>query len=257
MVDAPLVLKSLSKAFGALQATDDVSLDVRHQEIHAVIGPNGAGKSTLVNLISGVLPPDRGDVIFEGQTITGLPAPARARLGLCRTFQISNLIANRSALENVMLAIQSRQSHRMQFWRAFSSDASLQQPAMSELLRVGLEGRAHVLVAELSHGERRQLELALALAMQPKVLLLDEPMAGLGPEDSGQIIQLLAGLRGTHAILLIEHDMDAVFALADRISVLVSGAVLTTDTPAGVRKSKKVREAYLGDDVAETSGDAG
>lgn len=256
MAEAPLDIRALRKSFGALKATDGVSLDVRASEIHAVIGPNGAGKSTLVNLITGLLQPDSGEVWFEGSNITQLPAPDRARHGLCRTFQISNLITNRSALANVMLAVQSRLGHSMRFWKPFEGDVELRAPAMEYLERVGLAPRAGVLVSALSHGERRQLELALALAMEPKVLLLDEPMAGLGPEDSKEVVKLLASLRGSLGILLIEHDMDAVFALADRIPVLVYGAILTTDTPAHVRKSAAVREAYLGDEAELSIADA-
>lgn len=247
MVDAPLIVERLDKSFGALRAVQSVSLDVRHQEIHAVIGPNGAGKSTLVNLITGLLPSDAGTVTFDAIDVTRVPASVRAAQGLCRTFQISNLITNQSALENVMLAIQSRQGHSFNFLRPFANDPSLREPAFTRLQRVGLDGRGDVLVAALSHGERRLLELAIALAMEPKVLLLDEPMAGLGPKDSSQVIQLLASLRDSYGILLIEHDMDAVFQLSDRISVLVYGEVLTTDTPENVRQSPAVREAYLGD----------
>ncbi|MBU2533365.1 MAG: ABC transporter ATP-binding protein [Alphaproteobacteria bacterium] len=249
MPETPLVISGLTKSFGALKAVDNVSLDVRDREIHAIIGPNGAGKSSLVNLISGLIVPDAGAVAFFGRDITRLPAPDRARLGLNRTFQISNLIANRSVVENVMLAVQSHAGSSFRFIRPFATDKRLRETALHHLGRVGLAERSGVVVAALSHGERRQLELAVALAMAPKVLLLDEPMAGLGPEDSAQVIELLATLREELGILLIEHDMDAVFALADRISVLVYGAVLTTDTPDEVRRSPAVREAYLGEEA--------
>ncbi len=243
-----LAIEALSKSFGALKAVNSVTLDVGRGEIHAIIGPNGAGKSSLVNVISGLLPADSGKVVFEGRDVSRLAAPARARAGLARTFQISNLIPTKTALANVMLAEQARQGHSFHFLRPFASDASLTSPAMAQLERVGLAGRASIPVHALSHGERRQLELAVALAMRPRVLLLDEPMAGLGPEDTQQMIVLLGALRSEFGILLIEHDMDAVFALADRISVLVYGELLITATPDEVRQSQAVREAYLGDE---------
>jgi branched-chain amino acid transport system ATP-binding protein len=246
---APLVVEELSKSFGALKAVDRVSLEVRTGEIHAVIGPNGAGKSSLVNLITGFLAADNGRVLFEGRDITAAAAPERVRAGLARTFQIANLVANQTALANVMLAVQAREGSSLGFIRPFLTDRSIRLPALDYLERVGLGGRGDVPVHQLSHGERRQLELAIALATGARVLLLDEPMAGLGPEDSAEMIALLDALRRDNAILLIEHDMDAVFQLADRISVLVYGEVLTTDTPGNVRRSQAVRDAYLGDEA--------
>ena len=246
---APLVVEELSKSFGALKAIDRVSLEVRTGEIHAVIGPNGAGKSSLVNLITGFLAADHGRVLFEGRDITAAAAPERVRAGLARTFQIANLVANQTALANVMLAVQAREGSSLGFIKPFLTDRSIRLPALACLDRVGLGGRGDVPVHQLSHGERRQLELAIALATGARVLLLDEPMAGLGPEDSAEMIALLDALRRDHAILLIEHDMDAVFQLADRISVLVYGEVLTTDTPQNVRRSQAVRDAYLGDEA--------
>ena len=247
--NAPLVVADLSKSFGALKAVNAVSLEVRAGEIHAVIGPNGAGKSTLVNLITGFLQPDQGRVLFDGRDVTQATAPERVRAGLARTFQVSNLIASRTVLANVMLAVQARKGLSLGFVKAFEGDETIQAPALGFLEKVGLQGRANVPVHQLSHGERRQLEVAIALATEAKVLLLDEPMAGLGPEDLKDMITLLAALKADHAILLIEHDMDAVFQLADRISVLVYGEVIITDTPAGVRQSQAVRDAYLGDEA--------
>lgn len=246
---AALAVEELSKSFGALKAVDAVSIEVRSGEIHAVIGPNGAGKSSLVNLITGFLEPDHGRVLFEGRDITRAAAPERVRAGLARTFQVSNLIASQSALANVMLAIQVREGLSLRFVRPFLSDEAIREPARAVLATVGLDQRGDVPVVQLSHGERRQLELAIAIATGARVLLLDEPMAGLGPEDSEEMIGLLATLKKDHAILLIEHDMDAVFQLADRISVLVYGEVITTDTPENVRRSQAVRDAYLGDEA--------
>jgi branched-chain amino acid transport system ATP-binding protein len=246
---AALVVEGLSRAFGALKAVDQVSLDVRPGEIHAVIGPNGAGKSTLVNLITGFLVLDDGRVLLDGRDVTHSSAPERVRAGMARTFQVSKLIASQTALANVMLAVQARAGASLGFVRAFALDAELREPALAFLDQVGLRPRAEMPVRQLSHGERRQLEVAVALATGARVLLFDEPMAGLGPEDSQEMIALLMALKADHAILLIEHDMDAVFQLADRISVLVYGEVILTDTPEAVRQSAAVREAYLGDEA--------
>lgn len=246
---APLVVKDLSKWFGALKAVNAVSLDVRAGEIHAMIGPNGAGKSSLVNLITGFLPADHGRVLFEGTDITCATAPERVVAGLARTFQISNLVASQTTLANAMLAVQAREGLSLGFIKPFLTDTAIRASALGYLDRVGLGGRGEVPVHALSHGERRQLELGIALATGARVLLLDEPMAGLGPEDSAEMIVLLDALRRDHAILLIEHDTDAVFQLADRVSVLVYGEVITTDTPENVRRSPAVRAAYLGDEA--------
>ncbi|SFZ83776.1 branched-chain amino acid transport system ATP-binding protein [Devosia enhydra] len=247
MADPVLSVTGLSRSFGALKATDEVTLDLRPGEIHALIGPNGAGKSTLINLISGALSPDAGSVHLGGMDVTRLGVSARARLGLGRTYQISSLFPEFSALRNVMLAVQARQGSSFRFFLPVMADASLRDPALSLLDRVGLAARAHVIAAELSHGERRQLELAMALALSPRLLLLDEPMAGMGPEGSKAMTALLAQLGHALPILLVEHDMDAVFALADRISVLVYGRIIATGSVEEIRRDPEVRRAYLGD----------
>jgi branched-chain amino acid transport system ATP-binding protein len=246
MTEPILAVENLTKAFGALRATDGVSLEVYPHQIHAQIGPNGAGKTTLLAQIAGELAPDAGCIRFLGQDIGALSVARRARLGLARTFQISSLAAEFSALRNVMLAVQAAGSS-FSFWTPARTDRRLTEPAMAALERVGLAERADQRVSALSHGERRQVELAVALAMRPRLLLLDEPMAGLGIEDSRRITEVLAALRAETAMLLIEHDMDAVFALADQISVLVAGRMIASGTPAEIRASDEVREAYLGD----------
>ena len=250
MAEPVLVLEGLSKSFGALKATDGVSLDLRAGEIHALIGPNGAGKSTLVSQIAGTLAPDAGSIRFLGEDIVALTAAQRARRGLARTFQVSQLVPEFTAARNVMLAVQARQGSSFRLFRLVSSDATLTGPAALALERVGLSGRAAVPAAELSHGERRRLEMAIALAGEPKAFLLDEPMAGLGPEGSREMTRFLDPLRQVAPILLIEHDMEAVFALADRISVLVYGRVIATGPVAEIRSHPEVRRAYLGDDAA-------
>lgn len=247
MTESLLRLDGLHKSFGALRATDDVSLSVEPGTIHALIGPNGAGKSTLIAQIAGSLQPDAGRVSFLERDVTGLSVPQRAQLGLGRTFQVSSLAMAFSALRNVMLAVQARKRSVFRFWRAVRGDADLTEPAMAQLERVGLAERAHLPVTALSHGERRQLELAVALALEPKVLLLDEPMAGLGGEDSLRMTEVLKGLRQEAAMLLVEHDMDAVFALADKISVLVYGRVIASGSVEEIRASQEVRDAYLGE----------
>lgn len=247
MAEPVLEIRDLRKTFGALKATDGVSLDLRPGEIHALIGPNGAGKSTLIHQISGSLRPDSGSIRFLGQDMAGLDMAARARLGLGRSFQISSLAQEFSALRNVMLAVQARQGTSFRFFRPVMSDKSLTEPAMAMLERVGLAGRAYVPAAELSHGERRQLEIAIALALGSKAFLFDEPMAGMGPEGSKALTRFLDGLRQQAPILLVEHDMDAVFALADRISVLVYGRVIATGTVDQIRNDPEVRRAYLGE----------
>ena len=245
-MSAALTLTGLTKSFGALRATDNVTLSVEANDCHAVIGPNGAGKSTLIGQITGEITPDGGRIAFFDADITGWSVPKRALAGLGRSFQITQLCADFSVLDNVALAVQARQGHSYRFLRSASADPSLRNPAMEVLARVGLEARAQTRVDALSHGERRQLELAAALAMQPRMLVLDEPMAGMGPQESERMIEILQALRGKVTILLVEHDMDAVFALADRISVLVNGALLTTADPAAVRADPAVRAAYLG-----------
>lgn len=246
MADPILDIRDLSKSFGGLKATDGVSLDLRVGEIHALIGPNGAGKTTLIHQISGGLKPDAGSIRFLGQDVLGLGVAARARLGLGRTFQISSLALEFSALRNVMLAVQGRQGSSFRFFANVMADTSLTEPAMAALDRVGLATRASVPAAELSHGERRQLEIAIALALGSRALLLDEPMAGMGQEGSRALTRLLDALRAEAPILLVEHDMDAVFALADRISVLVYGRIVASGSVDDIRNNPDVRQAYLG-----------
>jgi len=245
-----LTLKNLYKSFGALKATDDVSLDLCEGEIHALIGPNGAGKSTLIKQISGDYQSDSGSIHFLDQDLAGLGVAERARAGLGRTFQVSSLALEFSALRNVMLAVQSKSGSSFKFFKSVQKDRDLIDPAMEMLKQVGLEGRAEIPAAELSHGERRQLEVAIALALKPKVFLLDEPMAGLGPAGSKNLTGFLDQLRHQAPILLVEHDMDAVFALADRISVLVYGRVIATGTVDDIRGNPVVREAYLGEEAS-------
>ncbi|MFN3548233.1 MAG: ABC transporter ATP-binding protein [Mesorhizobium sp.] len=249
MAEPILQLLNLTKTFGALKATDDVSLDLKPGEIHALIGPNGAGKSTLIHQIAGSLRPDTGSIRFLGRDVGALGVPERARMGLGRTFQISSLTPEFSALRNVMLAVQARQGTSFRFFRPVMRDRSLTEPAMAMLERVGLADRAAIPAAELSHGERRQLEIAIALALDTKAFLLDEPMAGMDPEGSKTLTGFLDELRGEAPILLVEHDMDAVFALADRISVLVYGKVIATGSVTEIRNDAEVRRAYLGEEA--------
>ena len=253
---AMLETHGLAKAFGALQATDDVSLEVRSGEVHALIGPNGAGKTTLIAQLTGELAPDAGRVVFEGRDITRLPTWRRTRLGLARSFQITNLLPRFSALDNVALAVQARSGTSFRLLAPARSDRALRQRAREHLARVGLDAQADVRCAELSHGEHRQLELAVALALEPKLLLLDEPLAGMGHEDSEAVIALLQALKGRVPMLLVEHDMAAVFSLADRISVLVYGRVIATGRPQEIRGNPQVREAYLGEDASGPEGRA-
>jgi branched-chain amino acid transport system ATP-binding protein len=245
-----LRLEALRKRFGGLAVTDGVSLEVMPGEIHAVIGPNGAGKTTLIHQVSGTLRPDAGRVVFAGRDVTALPLARRARLGLARSFQITSVLPGFTALENAALAVQARSGSSFRFLRPAASEAVLNGAAMDALAQVGLGDRAAVPAAALSHGERRQLELAIALAMQPRLLLLDEPLAGAGPEETERLVALLRGLKRRYAILLVEHDMQAVFALADHISVLVYGRLIATGTPAVIRGNAEVRAAYLGEDDA-------
>jgi len=244
-----LEVRGLTKQFGALRASDGIDFDVAEGETHAVIGPNGAGKTTFISQLAGNLRPDSGTVRFAGADITALPAPRRARLGLARSFQITSLYPDFSALHNVALAIQAHSGHSFRFWRDARSDPALIEPARKVLNEVGLSARVNVLAANLAHGEQRQLEMAMALATRPRLLLLDEPMAGMGTDESLRMIALLASLKRKHTIILVEHDMDAVFRLADRISVLVYGRVIATDTPEKIRRNEEVRQAYLGSEA--------
>ena len=247
MAEPILKITDLNKSFAALQATQDVSLDLRHGEIHALIGPNGAGKSTLIHQIAGTLAPDSGEISFLGENVTTLGVAERARRGLGRSFQVSSLAPEFSALRNVMLAVQATQGSSFRFFKPVMHDKTLIDPAMAALARVGLQDRANIPAEELSHGERRQLEIAIALALGSKAFLLDEPMAGMGPEGSLALTAFLDSLRAQAPILLVEHDMDAVFALADRISVLVYGRIIASGTVEEIRANPEVRQAYLGD----------
>ena len=249
MAEAHLRIDRLQKRFGGLIATNDVSLAVPSGELHAIIGPNGAGKTTLIAQLSGTLMPDSGNIFFEGRDIAAMPAYTRSALGLARSFQITSIFPNFTAEDNVALAVQAHSGHSYRFWRPANKERVLRDPARAALERVGLADRADVVAADLSHGEHRQLEIAMALATKPRLLLLDEPMAGMGPEESQRMIEVLRSLKGQHTILLIEHDMDAVFALADRITVLVYGAVIASDLPDRIRANPEVRKAYLGDEI--------
>jgi branched-chain amino acid transport system ATP-binding protein len=244
-----LETKQIKKSFGALIATDAVDFDVRAGETHAVIGPNGAGKTTFIKQLSGELRPDDGQIHFEGEDITALAAHRRTRRGLARSFQITSIYREFSALDNVALGVQARAGHSFRFWRAAREDRSVTEPAERILERIGLLERKDVMAANLSHGEQRQLEIAMALATQPRLLLLDEPVAGMGTDESQRMIGLLASLKGEKTIVLVEHDMDAVFTLADRISVLVYGRIIATGTPVEIRANAEVRAAYLGEDL--------
>jgi branched-chain amino acid transport system ATP-binding protein len=244
-----LRLDKLRKSFGALVVTDDLTFDVMPGELHAVIGPNGAGKTTLINQISGLIPPDSGTVLFAGREITSLPMHARAALGLARTFQITSILPGFSTLENVALAVQARMGSSFRFFARAADEPALNSRAFAALSDVGLADRAHLPAGRLSHGEKRALELAIALAMEPKLLLLDEPMAGTGRDEGARLIELLRRLKGRFPIVLVEHDMTAVFALADRISVLIYGRILASGSPEQVRADPEVVAAYLGDEM--------
>ena len=248
MAEPILNVRGVSKSFGALTASDNVSLDLKPGEIHALIGPNGAGKSTLIKQIAGGLTPDRGVIRFDGRDVTALSTAARARLGMGRTFQISSLAMEYTVLENAVLGALGRRGDVLRFFRPVMRDRGLTDIAESALLQVGLEDFRNFRAADLSHGQRRQLEVAVALTSQPKAFLMDEPMAGLGIEGSHRLMGFLDGLREKAPILLVEHDMDAVFTLADRISVLVYGAVIATGTVDEIRANPAVRSAYLGEE---------
>jgi branched-chain amino acid transport system ATP-binding protein len=242
-----LQIDNLCKRFGGIVASDQLSLGIAPGQMHAVIGPNGAGKTTLVSQLAGQTMPDSGSIHFAGVDITWLPSHRRSALGLARSFQITSLFLDMTVLDNVALAVQAHAGHSFRFWRDARSESELREPARAALARVGLAARAERPVVTLSHGEHRQLEIAMALAGRPRMLLLDEPMAGLGPEESARMLALLRELKGEYTILLIEHDMEAVFALADRISVLVYGRVIASDLPEKIRTNAEVRRAYLGE----------
>jgi branched-chain amino acid transport system ATP-binding protein len=247
MAEALVQASGLSKHFGGVVATDNVTLALSRGEIHAVIGPNGAGKTTLINQLTGELFPDSGSILLDGRDITREPPAARARAGLARAYQIVSVFPAFSVLQNVALAVQATQPHSFRFWREAGRDERLLGPARGILARLGLEARTGSLASELSHGEQRQLELAMALATRPRVLLLDEPTAGMGHEESRRIIGLLGTLKSDYAILLVEHDMNAVFALADVITVLVYGRIVASGAPDQIRADAEVKRAYLGE----------
>jgi branched-chain amino acid transport system ATP-binding protein len=247
VAEAVLQIEGLTKRFGGVVASDAISLALTAGELHAVIGPNGAGKSTLIGELTGEVAPDSGRIQFDGLDITALPVYRRSQLGLARSFQITSLFPDFTALDNVALAVQAHSGHSFRFWRDARREPALREPARAALGRVGLAERADMPVADLSHGERRQLEIAMALATAPRMVLLDEPMAGMGVEESSRLVETLRQLKGSVTILLIEHDMDAVFALADRISVLVYGRIIASGDAAAIRADPAVRQAYLGD----------
>jgi branched-chain amino acid transport system ATP-binding protein len=253
VADPLLRVENLVRRFGGIVATDHLSLDVAKGELHAIIGPNGAGKTTLISQLTGQLQPDSGAIRFAGRDITRLPAYRRSALGLARSFQITSLLPDFSALDNVALAAQAHDGHSFHFWRNARTERHLRTAAMAALERVGLSHRAETVVSRLSHGEQRELELAVALTTSPQLLLLDEPMAGLGSTESARMVKLLQELRREVTIVLVEHDMEAVFALADRITVLVYGRVIASDVPAAIRSNEEVRRAYLGDQHVVTS----
>ena len=249
MAEAVLRIENLSKNFGGLRVTDDVTLDVMPGELHAVIGPNGAGKTTLINQISGLLAPDAGRIVFAGEDVTDMPVDRRAQRGLARSFQITSILPRFSVLENVALAVQARSGASFRFFGRAANEDELNAPALAALAQVGLTDRVDTIAGELSHGEKRALELAIALAMQPKLLLLDEPMAGTGHDEAQRLIAVLRSLKGRFPMVLVEHDMTAVFALADRISVLIYGRILASGPPAQVRADPQVVAAYLGEEM--------
>jgi branched-chain amino acid transport system ATP-binding protein len=252
VADPLLRVDNLVKRFGGIVATDRVTLDVAQGELHAIIGPNGAGKTTLISQLTGQLLANSGSIRLGEQDITRVPAWRRSALGLARSFQITSLLLDFTAIDNVALAAQAHHGHSFRFWKDARKEAPLRDAARAALERVGLAHRAEILVSRLSHGEQRELELAVALATKPRLLLLDEPMAGLGISEAARMVKLLHELRREVTIVLVEHDMDAVFALADRITVLVYGRVIASGAPAEIRQNEDVRRAYLGDQHAVT-----
>jgi branched-chain amino acid transport system ATP-binding protein len=246
---ATLQTTGLVKRFGALLVTDDVSLDIRSGELHAVIGPNGAGKSTLINQLSGELRSNAGSVHFDGRDVTALPIHERARAGLLRSYQITSIFEEFTVLENATLCARGAREHAWSFWRPLLADARARSAAEEAVEAAGLTAFADTSAGELAYGQRRQLELAMVLAAGPRFLLLDEPMAGMSVKESAAVTELLRGLKRRYTILLVEHDMDAVFALADRISVLVYGRVMFTGTPDEIREHPEVRAVYLGEEA--------
>jgi branched-chain amino acid transport system ATP-binding protein len=244
-----LEVRNLRKRFGGIAASDGVSLDVREGEIHALIGPNGAGKTTLIAQLSGSLETDEGEIRFQNENITRLPQHLRVKAGLARSYQITSIFRRFSVLDNLALAVQARSGSSLAFWRPVAAERGLFDQARAVAAEVGLAGKEDVPAAALAHGEQRALELGLALATRPKLVLLDEPTAGMGPEESQRMIDLVHRLRIRLTVLLVEHDMDAVFRLADRISVLVNGRIIATDQPLAIRRNPEVKRAYLGEEA--------
>ena len=249
MTDNILEIRQLRKNFGALKAIDGLSLELEKGKLHAVIGPNGAGKTTLIAQLSGELIPDGGSLLFQGESITHWPIHKRVRQGISRSYQITSIFEALTAEDNVALAVQARQGHSFHFWKSAKTDRTLREPALRILDQVGLADRAPTLAGHLAHGEKRQLEIAMTLASEPILLLLDEPLAGMGAEESMRMIQLLRTLKNDYTILLVEHDMDAVFTLSDCLTVLVYGKVIASGLPEIIRNNENVRTAYLGDEV--------
>jgi len=247
-----LEIQNLCKSFGALKASDDVSLSVDQGTIHALIGPNGAGKTTLISQLSGYMQPNSGMITFDGQDLLTVPAYKRPHAGLVRSFQITSVFPELTVLDNICLVLQSMRGHAHSIFRMAASDYSEQNEAKEILSRVGLNDKAYSLTGNLAHGQKRQVEIAMSLATKPKLLLLDEPMAGMGTEESLQIMDLLNVLRKSVTMLLVEHDMDVVFSLADKVSVLVYGRVVASDTPENIRNNQDVQEAYLGGNELKT-----
>ena len=252
MAEPLMRVDNLVRRYGGITATDNLSMEVVPGELHAIIGPNGAGKTTLISQLTGQVMPNSGTIRFAGRDVTGLPSYKRSRLGLARSFQITSLLKDFSAIDNVALAAQAHDGHSFRFWGNARKETRLREAARAALERVGLGKRADIVVSQLSHGEQRELELAVALATKPQLLLLDEPMAGLGVTESARMVALLKELRKEVTIVLVEHDMEAVFALADRITVLVYGRVIACDVPDAIRKHEEVKRAYLGEQHAVT-----
>ena len=250
MAEGLLEVRDLRKRFGGVAATDDVSLTVAAGELHALIGPNGAGKTTLIHQLSGALSPDSGSIAFTGREVTRTSMHERVALGLARSYQVTSIFADFTVLENIALAVQARSGSSMRFWRAVAQDKALYDEARSFVEQVGLGGREHLAARARAHGEQRQLEVGLALATRTRLLLLDEPMAGLGADESQAMTRMIARLKGTVSVLLVEHDMTAVFELADCISVLVAGRIIASGTPQEIRTNAEVRRAYLGEELA-------
>lgn len=241
-----LKVENLIKRFGGLTVTDHLSLELVPGELHAIIGPNGAGKTTFINQLSGEIAPNEGKIIFDGVDITHYPPYRRALMGIGRSFQLTSVFPDFTALQNVAVAVQAHAGHSFRFWQPAITQKALLEPANAALIQAGLGDMADTLVGDMAHGEKRQLEMAMTLASSPRLLLLDEPMAGMSHHESTAVVELLAGLKGKYTTLLVEHDMDAVFALADRITVLVYGKVIVTGTVDEIRNNAQVREAYLG-----------